>query len=73
MGHICYSFGESTETSVMTGDTLFIGGCGKFFEGGAQEVMIHLLCDESDVCLDTVLMTLLWGPSDAFLHQNPSS
>lgn len=43
MGHICYSFGESTETSVMTGDTLFIGGCGKFFEGGAQEAHHSLM------------------------------
>ncbi|GAB6021426.1 hypothetical protein CHUAL_004035 [Chamberlinius hualienensis] len=35
-GHICYyvtSQNESESPAVFTGDTLFIGGCGKFFEG----------------------------------------
>ena len=29
---------------VCAGDTLFVGGCGKFFEGTAQE-MYHALCE----------------------------
>lgn len=33
-GHICYFVEEEGEDPVVfTGDTLFIGGCGKFFEG----------------------------------------
>lgn len=42
--HICY-FVEDTltnEKAVFTGDTLFIGGCGRFFEGTA-EMMNHAL------------------------------
>ena len=37
-GHICYHVtSEDGESVVFTGDTLFIAGCGKFFEGdGAQ-------------------------------------
>lgn len=37
-GHICYYVtGEEGETPVVfTGDTLFIGGCGRFFEGTAD-------------------------------------
>jgi len=27
-----------------TGDTLFVGGCGKFFEGTAEQ-MFHALCE----------------------------
>ncbi|XP_048755690.1 hydroxyacylglutathione hydrolase, mitochondrial-like [Ostrea edulis] len=37
-GHICY-FVTSTngeQPAVFTGDTLFVGGCGKFFEGSAD-------------------------------------
>ncbi len=36
-GHICY-FVESGP-AVFTGDTLFLGGCGKFFEGDGA--MMH--------------------------------
>lgn len=38
-GHICYyvTDAEGTSQAVFTGDTLFLGGCGRFFEGdGAQ-------------------------------------
>ncbi|KAF7507813.1 hypothetical protein GJ744_010114 [Endocarpon pusillum] len=39
---ICYYMEDSSkspaEHAVFTGDTLFIGGCGKFFEGTAQEM-----------------------------------
>ncbi|CAK8695928.1 hydroxyacylglutathione hydrolase, mitochondrial-like [Clavelina lepadiformis] len=42
-GHICY-FVESNEepAAVFTGDTLFLAGCGKFFEGTPSE-MYHAL------------------------------
>ncbi|KAF2198929.1 hydroxyacylglutathione hydrolase [Delitschia confertaspora ATCC 74209] len=37
---ICYYMedSESGERAVFTGDTLFIGGCGRFFEGSAKEM-----------------------------------
>lgn len=39
---ICYHFSDpsssDTNGAVFTGDTLFIGGCGKFFEGTAAEM-----------------------------------
>lgn len=44
-GHICYNVTEDCgdDSAVFTGDTLFIGGCGKFFEGTAEQ-MYHSLC-----------------------------
>lgn len=35
---ICYFFQDGDDKAVFTGDTLFIGGCGRFFEGTAQEM-----------------------------------
>ncbi|XP_065899963.1 hydroxyacylglutathione hydrolase, mitochondrial-like [Dysidea avara] len=45
-GHICYYVESEDHKSraVFTGDTLFVGGCGKFFEGTAEE-MFHALCE----------------------------
>lgn len=40
-GHICYNITSPEpehSSAVFTGDTLFIGGCGKFFEGNAVEM-----------------------------------
>ncbi|XP_045497605.1 hydroxyacylglutathione hydrolase, mitochondrial isoform X1 [Colias croceus] len=40
-GHICYfvtSPEEGGEQVVFTGDTLFLGGCGRFFEGTAEQM-----------------------------------
>ncbi|XP_026829290.1 hydroxyacylglutathione hydrolase, mitochondrial isoform X2 [Ooceraea biroi] len=38
-GHICYYVtGEEQPPSVFTGDTLFAGGCGRFFEGTADQM-----------------------------------
>jgi len=41
-GHICYFVTSNSEPDsdplVFTGDTLFIGGCGKFFEGTAEQM-----------------------------------
>ena len=37
-GHICYYFESTFTKMVFTGDCLFVGGCGKFFEGGAEEM-----------------------------------
>ncbi|KAK0392401.1 hypothetical protein NLU13_1896 [Sarocladium strictum] len=35
---ICYFMEDSTGKAVFTGDTLFHGGCGRFFEGNAEEM-----------------------------------
>ncbi|KMZ57791.1 Hydroxyacylglutathione hydrolase [Zostera marina] len=44
-GHISYyvTDKEEEDPAVFTGDTLFVGGCGKFFEGTAEE-MYQSLC-----------------------------
>lgn len=35
---ICYLFADGEDKAVFTGDTLFIGGCGRFFEGSPLEM-----------------------------------
>ncbi|XP_031498434.1 hydroxyacylglutathione hydrolase cytoplasmic-like isoform X2 [Nymphaea colorata] len=44
-GHICYfvTGKEEEDPAVFTGDTLFVAGCGKFFEGTAEQ-MYQSLC-----------------------------
>ncbi|KAK7500779.1 hypothetical protein BaRGS_00008023 [Batillaria attramentaria] len=44
-GHICYyvTGPSGTNPAVFTGDTLFVGGCGKFFEGTAKEMYTALV------------------------------
>jgi len=37
-GHICYYVTKNTDKAVFTGDTLFLGGCGRFFEGTAPQM-----------------------------------
>jgi len=41
-GHMCYVARDKEQAVVFTGDTLFIGGCGRFFEGTAEQ-MHHAL------------------------------
>jgi len=47
-GHLLYAIKNDLQTShppaLFTGDTLFIGGCGRFFEGNAQD-MYHALVE----------------------------
>ncbi|KAM9304878.1 hydroxyacylglutathione hydrolase, mitochondrial [Gastrophryne carolinensis] len=45
-GHICYYVtkpNSSEPPAVFTGDTLFVAGCGKFFEGTAEEMYKALI------------------------------
>lgn len=45
-GHICYFVthpDHSEEKLVFTGDTLFLGGCGRFFEGTAEQMYAALV------------------------------
>lgn len=40
-GHICYYVtapDDNNDSAVFTGDTLFLGGCGRFFEGTAEQM-----------------------------------
>ena len=41
-GHVCYYVEDNKKPSVFTGDTLFLAGCGRFFEGNGQH-MYHSL------------------------------
>jgi hydroxyacylglutathione hydrolase len=47
-GHVLYEILDTDQPNkshaIFTGDTLFIGGCGRFFEGTAQE-MYHALIE----------------------------
>jgi len=42
-GHMLYYFEDSSgndiDKAVFTGDTIFVGGCGKFFEGDAEQML----------------------------------
>ncbi|XP_072931769.1 hydroxyacylglutathione hydrolase, mitochondrial [Epargyreus clarus] len=45
-GHICYFVTapeEGNDSAVFTGDTLFLGGCGRFFEGTAEQMHTALI------------------------------
>jgi len=44
-GHICYyvTDQDTNEKVVFTGDTLFLGGCGRFFEGTAEQMYTALI------------------------------
>lgn len=41
LGHVCY-FVQSSEPICFTGDTLFVAGCGRFFEGSAEHMFKSL-------------------------------
>lgn len=37
-GHLCFTLQVADRRAVFTGDTLFVAGCGKFFEGNASDM-----------------------------------
>jgi hydroxyacylglutathione hydrolase len=41
-GHVLYHINHSNSSILFTGDTLFLSGCGKFFEGSAAEMYKNL-------------------------------
>lgn len=45
LGHICYLCSEegSPERNIFTGDTLFVGGCGRCFAGTPQQMYSSLI------------------------------
>nr|XP_002130731.1 hydroxyacylglutathione hydrolase, mitochondrial-like [Ciona intestinalis] len=42
-GHICYFVKNPNTPAVFTGDTLFVSGCGRFFEGTAEQMYSSLV------------------------------
>lgn len=44
---------ESNDKAVFTGDTLFLGGCGRFFEGTAEQMYTALIDKLSNLPDDT--------------------
>lgn len=53
-GHICYYLeSEKGDRAVFTGDTLFLGGCGRFFEGTAEQMHSALIGKISQLPDDT--------------------
>lgn len=60
-GHICYYVtvgpNESEEKAVFTGDTLFISGCGRFFEGTAKQMHHALIEVLSKLPSETVILS----------------
>ena len=57
---VCYFLEQDDSKAVFTGDTLFIGGCGRFFEGSAEEM---------DTALNKILGSL---PADTKVYVSPN-
>lgn len=58
---ICYLFEDGEDRAVFTGDTLFIGGCGRFFEGTPKEM--HKALNEVLAGLPDDTKVYVGGPS----------
>ncbi|KAF4428855.1 hypothetical protein FACUT_9312 [Fusarium acutatum] len=52
---ICFFFQDREQKVVFTGDTLFTGGCGRFFEGTAEEMHVALNKHLASLPDDTVV------------------
>ncbi|VTT68517.1 unnamed protein product [Fusarium fujikuroi] len=55
MDSICFFFQDGDQRAVFTGDTLFTGGCGRFFEGTAEEMHVALNKHLASLPDDTVV------------------
>jgi hydroxyacylglutathione hydrolase len=56
-GHICYyveNIGDGDAPAVFTGDTLFVSGCGRFFEGTSDQMYNALVKILSELPKNTV-------------------
>jgi len=50
-GHLCYVVKtDGPSDCIFTGDTFFIGGCGKFFEGSAQQMLNNVKLVNDKIC-----------------------
>lgn len=58
-GSICYAVFEDTDAkypaALFTGDTLFLGGCGRFFEGTASDMWSNFKRFKESIGPDTLL------------------
>ncbi|KAK3246545.1 hypothetical protein CYMTET_43923 [Cymbomonas tetramitiformis] len=43
LGHLSYFAEDAGQTAVFTGDSLFVGGCGRFFEGDPKQAHTSLI------------------------------
>ena len=61
-GHICYHVtgDEGHPGAVFTGDTLFLAGCGRFFEGTPKEMHAALIEILSELPPETVRAKTIW-------------
>lgn len=41
-GHVCYYLNDFKSTHLFCGDTLFLGGCGRFFEGTPSQMLDNM-------------------------------
>merc|ERR1712181_90945 len=64
-GHICFYVTQEEDKAVFTGDTLFLGGVGKFFEGTAAEMQNAL----GSVLGSLPGKTLVYGGHEYALHK----
>lgn len=60
---------STNQRAVFTGDTLFIGGCGRFFEGTAEEMNTALNEKLGGLPEDTVGFGLLFDDDSFFLKK----
>ena len=65
---VCYYVSDGQEKAVFTGDTLFVGGCGRPMEASRQVMWKSLeklaaLPDESSSCRYYLLLTVIAGQS----------
>eukprot|EP00106_Octopus_bimaculoides_P016380 XP_014783822.1 PREDICTED: hydroxyacylglutathione hydrolase, mitochondrial-like [Octopus bimaculoides] len=67
-GHICYfvTSNDEHQPAVFTGDTLFIGGCGRFFEGTPNQMYNALVNILAALPKNTVCKLILTKFSVAF-------
>ena len=65
---VCFYFKDGEDKAVFTGDTMFIGGCGRFFEGSAEEM--HKALNETATLADLTEEVWAWcqqeGRTNAF-------
>jgi len=62
-GHICYFVNDkdgTSEPAVFTGDTLFIAGCGKFFEGTPEQMYNALINILGSLPDNTVILIVIF-------------
>jgi hydroxyacylglutathione hydrolase len=70
---ICWFMQDGEDKAVFTGDTLFHGGCGRFFEGTAQEMETALNKTLASLPDDTKVYVRLPNHlhSHSYIHSSP--